>query len=63
MLPVPDEILKNFDAMMEQKSVAANLRNDYRKWLRYFLDFRAKYSPPDAKSEQDGQGSEKPAGF
>jgi hypothetical protein len=52
MLAVPDEILRAFDTMMEKKTVSANRRQDYRKWLRYFLDFRAKYSPPDAKSEQ-----------
>jgi site-specific recombinase XerD len=28
------------------------LYDDYRKWLRYFLDFRAKYPLPDDRSEQ-----------
>ena len=49
---IPDEILKQFDAVLEQKAVSSSLRDDYRKWLRYYLDFRVKYPPPDAKSEQ-----------
>jgi len=41
-----------FNAVTEQKSVPVGLRDDYRKWLKYFLDFRVKYPPPDKKSEQ-----------
>ena len=52
MIPIPDEILKPFDAVMEKKSIPSQLRPDYRKWLRYFLDFHAKYSPPDSRSDQ-----------
>jgi hypothetical protein len=52
MEPIPDEILRQFNAVLEQKAVIASLRDDYRKWLRYYLDFRVKYPPPDAKSEQ-----------
>ncbi len=52
MLPIPDEILRPFDAIMEKKSIPLRLRPDCRKWLRYFLDFRAKYSPPDSRSNQ-----------
>ena len=52
MQPIPDDILKQFNAVLEQKAVSSSLRDDYRKWLRYYLDFRIKYPPPDAKSEQ-----------
>ncbi len=52
MLPIPNEILKPFDAVMEQKPIPPALRPHYRKWLRYYLDFRVKYSPPDSKSDQ-----------
>jgi integron integrase len=45
-------MLTAFNAVMESKAVPAALRSDYRKWLRYFLDFRAKYRPPDSRSEQ-----------
>jgi hypothetical protein len=52
MQPIPEDILSQFNAVLEQKAVSATLRDDYRKWLRYYLDFRVKYSLPDAKSEQ-----------
>jgi hypothetical protein len=41
-----------FNAIMEERSVPRSLRADYRKWLMYYLDFRVKYPPPDARSEQ-----------
>jgi integron integrase len=52
MLPIPDDILKAFDVIMEKKSISRTLRADYRKWLMYYLDFRVKYPPPDSRSEQ-----------
>ena len=59
MLPIPEAILTPFDAIMENKSLPPRLRQDYRKWLRFFLDFRAKYQPPDSRSEQVRLFSEK----
>jgi len=52
MQPIPDDILNQFNAALDEKAVPSSLRDDYRKWLRYYLDFRVKYPPPDAKSEQ-----------
>jgi hypothetical protein len=52
MQPIPDDILKQFNAVLDEKAVPSSLRDDYRKWLRYYLDFRVKYPTPDAKSEQ-----------
>lgn len=52
MQPIPEDILSRFNTVMEQKSVPAGLRDEYRKWLKYYLDFRVKYPPPDKKSEQ-----------
>ena len=52
MQPIPDNILNQFNAVLEQKAVPSSLRDDYRKWLLYYLDFRKKYPPPNAKSEQ-----------
>jgi hypothetical protein len=52
MQPITEDILSQFNAVLEQKAVSATLRDDYRKWLRYYLDFRVKYPLPDAKSEQ-----------
>jgi integron integrase len=52
MQPIPGDILTQFNAVLTQKAVPSSLHNDYRKWLKYYLDFRVKYPPPDIKSEQ-----------
>ncbi len=52
MEPIPEDILKQFNAVLEQKAIPSSLCDDYRKWLKYYLDFRVKYPPPDIKSEQ-----------
>lgn len=52
MLPIPHDVLARFDAALEQRNVPAAARTEYRKWLRYFLDFRAKYPLPESKAEQ-----------
>jgi integron integrase len=41
-----------FEAILEKRAVQPRLRSDYKKWLRYFLDFRNKYPVPAARSEQ-----------
>lgn len=52
MLSIPPDILKQFDTDLEKNAVPLSIRADYRKWLRYYLDFRAKYQLPDSRSEQ-----------
>ncbi len=52
MQPVPDDVLARLNAVMVQKLVPATRRGDYRKWLKYYLDFRVKYPTPDKKSER-----------
>ena len=52
MLPVPAPILTRFDVILEKRAVAPKQRADYKKWLRYFLDFCAKYPVPEAKPDQ-----------
>ncbi len=52
MLPVPNNILSRFEAVLEKRAVSPVKRADYKKWLRYFLDFCSKYPVPDARSEQ-----------
>ncbi|MEW6714241.1 MAG: hypothetical protein AB1306_03985 [Nitrospirota bacterium] len=44
--------MKSFDAALEKRDVAPAKRSDLKKWLRYFLDFRAKYPAPETRSEQ-----------
>ena len=52
MLPVPAAILTRFEAILEKRSVAPVHRTDYKKWLRYFLDFCVKYPVPEARPDQ-----------
>jgi hypothetical protein len=66
MQPIPDDILRQFNAVLEQKAVPSSLRDDYRKWLRYYLDFCSKYPVPDSQSERVRlfiEGGPEPAGF
>ncbi len=52
MQPIPENILAQFDAILKQRNIPIDTHKDYRKWLRYFLDFCAKQAPPDSRSDQ-----------
>ena len=52
MQPIPEDILTQFNAVLTQKAVPSSIQDDYRKWLKDYLDFRVKYPSPDSKSEQ-----------
>lgn len=52
MKPIPQNMLAGFNDMLKQRNVPPMLFADYRKWLRYFLDFSAKYPFPDSPSDQ-----------
>ncbi len=49
MQPIPEDILTQFNVVLAQKAVSSSLQDEYRKWLKYYLDFRVKYPPPDRK--------------
>lgn len=51
MQTIPTDILKHFSAVLEKRAVPATSHADYRKWLRYYIDFRSRYTLPDARSE------------
>ena len=52
MQPVPFDIRALFDAVLKQRNVPLFARAEYRKWVRYFLDFRGKHQLPEDKAEQ-----------
>ncbi len=56
---VPPDTFARFDAVLKQRNVPEFSRPEYRKWLRYFLDFRAKYPPPAERTAQVKLFSEK----
>ncbi len=51
MQPIPSDILTQFEAVLKKRAVPVSRHADYRKWLRYYLDFRSKNSLPDSRSE------------
>ncbi|HSW64578.1 MAG TPA: integron integrase [Dissulfurispiraceae bacterium] len=51
MQTIPIDILTQFEDVLKKRAVPASRYADYKKWLRYYLDFRSKYSLPDSKSE------------
>lgn len=52
MLPIPENVIAQFNVVLTQQQVDKSIHGYYRKWLRYFLDFCYKYPPPEEKSEQ-----------
>jgi len=52
MLATPENVLARYNAVLQQRAVHETVHIHYRKWLRYFLDFCEKHSPPASKSEQ-----------
>jgi len=52
MISINPKILAGFDNTLKMRQVPFLLRPDYRKWLRYFLDFQAKYPQPSERSAQ-----------
>ncbi len=52
MLPFSVELLRAYDAVLTQRKIGGVERNDYKKWLRYYLDYCHKYhcSPADKQS-------------
>ena len=51
MLPIPDDILKRYEAVLKKRVIPVANHPDYKKWLRYYLDFRSKYPLPNSRSE------------
>ena len=52
MLPVPGSIMTRYEAILEKRAIAPIQRADYKKWLRYFLDFCSKYPVPQTRPDQ-----------
>jgi len=52
VLSISKDVLEAFDRVLLKRKVPAGHHSDYRKWLRYFLDYQTKYSPPASRSEQ-----------
>ncbi|MFC1822986.1 integron integrase [Thermodesulfobacteriota bacterium] len=43
MLKIPEDVLSRFGDFLSKKNIPITSRNDYKKWLRYYLDYCHKY--------------------
>lgn len=59
MLAIPNAVMNQYDAVLNARAVPTSQRSDYKKWLRFFCDFCAKYPVPDSRSERVRLFSEK----
>ena len=51
MITGPEALWRKFEARLAARNVPEEERAEYRKWLRYYLDFRHKYKHPYASAE------------
>jgi len=49
---IPADVLERFSVVLKKGAVPISSHAEYRKWLRYFLDFGNKYPLPESRSEQ-----------
>ncbi|RNC67437.1 MAG: integron integrase [Desulfuromonadales bacterium] len=49
---IPKDVLAKYESVLVKRAVPSDQRSQYIKWLRYYLDFCSKYSPPDSRSER-----------
>ncbi|MDI6735410.1 MAG: hypothetical protein QME42_04315 [bacterium] len=52
MQSIPDDISTRFEDVLDKRGIDLNRGSEFKKWLRYFLDFCAKYPIPEARSDQ-----------
>lgn len=51
MLNIPAALFTKYNMLLSKKSVQASLHNNYKKWLRYSLDFCHNYCHGHISSE------------
>lgn len=52
MITIPNEVFTKYIAYLIKTGVPVASHAEYKKWLRYYLDFCDKYPVPEAKSER-----------
>ena len=59
MLLVPNSVFNSYIAHLKKRKVPMSSFSEYKKWLRYYLDFCDKYPVPDNKSDRMRMFTEK----
>ena len=52
MHKVPDAVMAQFEAVLKKKVSDVSVHWPYKKWVRYFWDFCAKYPVPESRTER-----------
>jgi hypothetical protein len=52
MLPIPNALLDAYVAVLKKRNIPLEEHSNYKKWLRYYLDFCSKYHELQDKSDQ-----------
>ena len=52
MLLIPNAVFDDFTEFLCNKGFSGDVLPEYKKWLRYYLDFCNKYPVPDSKPER-----------
>jgi hypothetical protein len=47
MIAITNDVSSQYDAVLKNQEIPVSQYADYKKWLRFFLDFRAKYPEPN----------------
>lgn len=59
MFAIQNAVMNQYDAALKSLGIPISQHTEYKKWLRFFCDFCAKYSVPDSRAEQVRLFSEK----
>ena len=51
MIKIPQQIIQQFDTLLDKEKISFDKQNYYRKWLRYYLDFCYKYNHDPKQTE------------
>ena len=52
MIAIQNAVMNQYDAVIKSHEIPITQHADYKKWLRFFCDFCAKYPVPDSKTER-----------
>ncbi len=52
MTSVPNTVFSQYESILKKRNIPPSCYPDYKKWLRYYLDYCAKYPLPESKSER-----------
>ena len=51
MINIPTALLSKYSSILTKKSVPVSVHNNYKKWLRFYLDFCHEYGQPYASRD------------